>query len=276
MVRLFRTPRALGFRTDLALRVRMGTLLEERGTYTVVRTPANPSFWWGNFLLLHGLPEPGSLKEWLARFREAHPDARHVALGVDTADGEVVAVAEWETAGFRVYRDTVLTAPRTTAPAPPRLDGVTLRPLVSDADWGQALDLRLAVNAADPDGHEETGYRTFATRKLAALRAAGEAGHGAYLGAFGGGQMLAGLGVYDAGGGVARYQNVETHPDARGRGLAGNLVYHAGEWAREKLAAHTLVIVADPDYHAQRLYERVGFRPTETQLGFERPPTPRP
>ncbi|BDP40766.1 N-acetyltransferase [Deinococcus aetherius] len=266
-----RTPRALGFRTDLALRVRMGTQLEERGTYTVVRTPANPTFWWGNFLLLHELPGPGSLGEWLARFREAHPDAQHVALGVDTAEGEIGAADEWEAAGFRLYRDTVLTTPRTTAPAPPRID-VVLRPLTSDADWEAALDLRLGVNAAETHPREEAGYREFAARRLEGLRAAGEAGHGAYLGAFEDGRMLAGLGVYDAGGGVARYQNVETHPEARSRGLAGNLVHFAGEWARDYLAARTLVIVADPEYHAQRLYERVGFRPAQVQLGLERPP----
>lgn len=267
-----RTPRSLAFRTDLALRLRMGTQVEERGTYTVVRTPANPAFWWGNFLLLHDPPRPGSLEDWLARFREAHPDARHVALGVDTANGEVGAAAEWEGAGFRLYRDTVLTAERTTAPSLALPPGVLLRPLVSDADWRGALDLRLAVNAADPDGLEEAGHRAFAAARLAGLRSAQEAGDGMYLGAFADGQMLAGLGVYRAGGDLARYQNVETHPAWRSRGLAGHLVHLAGEWAREHLAAQTLVIVADPGYHAQRLYERLGFRPAEVQSGLERPP----
>ncbi|MHA0044500.1 GNAT family N-acetyltransferase [Deinococcus sp. PEB2-67] len=67
-------------------------------------------------------------------------------------------------------------------------------------------------------------------------------------------------------------QSVETHPDARSRGLAGTLVHHAGEWAREHLGARTLVIVADPEYHAQRLYQSVGFTPTEVQIALERRP----
>lgn len=267
-----RTPRALGFRTDLALRARMGTEIETCGTYTVIRTPASPTFWWGNFLLLHEAPVPGSMEDWLNRFRDAHPDARHVALGVDTLDGRIGAVAEWETAGFTLYRDTVLTATRTTAPALALPSDVTLRALHTDADWTQALNLRLAVNAAEEHPLAAADHRKFAEQRLAGLRAAQVAGHGTSLGAFAGEQMLAGLGVYDAGEGVTRYQNVETHPEWRSRGLAGNLLHHAGEWARAHLGARTLVIVADPESHARRLYERVGFRPAEVQTGLERPP----
>lgn len=267
-----RTPRSLGYRTDLALRVQAGAEVEDHGTYTVIRTPANPSFWWGNFLLLHAPPAPGSLGHWLARFRAAHPGARHVTLGIDTVGGEVGAAAEFGAEGFRLHRDTVLTAPRTAPPSRPLVEGVELRSLATDADWDAALALRLAVNAADPHALEAASYRTFAEGRLAGLRAVQEAGDGTYLGAFAGGQMLAGLGVYRAGGGVVRYQNVETHPAWRSRGLAGQLVHHAGEWAREHLAARTLVIVADPEYHAQRLYERAGFRPAEVQTGLERPP----
>ncbi|MPY66221.1 GNAT family N-acetyltransferase [Deinococcus sp. SDU3-2] len=268
----FRTPRALGFRTDLALRVQAGAQVEDRDEYTVIRTPDNLTFWWGNFLLLHAPPAPGSLELWLARFREAHPGASHVTFGLDITDGEAGAAGEFEAAGFRLTRDTVLTTPATTAPDRPLLAGVALRPLETDADWDAALELRVAVNAADPDPLEAEGYRLFSAGRLAGLRRAQEAGHGACLGAFADGRMAAGLGVYDAGGGVIRYQNVETHPAQRSRGLAGHLVHFAGEWARHHLRAQTLVIVADPEYHAQRLYERVGFRPSELQTGLERPP----
>ncbi|WP_019585111.1 GNAT family N-acetyltransferase [Deinococcus apachensis] len=266
------TPQSLGYHTDLALRVLEGAQVEDCGAYTMVRSPTNPTFWWGNFLLLHEAPRPGSLEDWLARFREAHPGAAHITFGIDTTDGEAGAAVEFQAAGFRLDRNTVLTTGRTIPPAKPLPGEVTLRPLETGADWDAALLLRLAVNASDERPLEEAGYRTFAVQKLAGLRASQEAGHGAYLGAFLEEQMLAGLGVYDAGGGVTRYQNVETHPGWRSRGLAGHLVHFAGEWAQNHLAAQTLVIVADPEYHAQRLYERVGFRPTEVQTALERPP----
>ena len=48
--------RSLAFRTDLALLERGGTEVTDRGTHLVVRTPGNPTFYWGNFMLLSEPP----------------------------------------------------------------------------------------------------------------------------------------------------------------------------------------------------------------------------
>ncbi len=72
--------------------------------------------------------------------------------------------------------------------------------------------------------------------------------------------------------GLARYQDVETHPEFRRQALAGTLVGHAGRYGLADLGAVRLVMVADPDYHAFRLYESLGFRRTEDQVGFEQTP----
>jgi ribosomal protein S18 acetylase RimI-like enzyme len=71
---------------------------------------------------------------------------------------------------------------------------------------------------------------------------------------------------------LARFQNVETRPEARGRGLAGTLVHHVSRYGFDELGAQTLVMVADPDYLAIRIYRSVGFTETETMLQAERPP----
>jgi Acetyltransferase (GNAT) family. len=76
--------------------------------------------------------------------------------------------------------------------------------------------------------------------------------------------------VCDAGGGLARYQDVETDPAARRRGLAGTLVWRAGLYAREAFGAGTLVIVADPTEGAIRVYRACGFADTQGQFSFER------
>lgn len=265
--------RSLGYFTDVALRRQEGSLVQVLPDSTVVRSPANPTFWWGNFLLMPAPPAPGDLPVWEAAFTRAHPLAAHRVFGVDVPGPALSGPVadEWRAVGYDVRADTVLTAARTQAPR--RLNRDAQLRVLQGADWDRALALREAVNAADPHGHEPDGYRVFALRKLAAYRAAQAAGHGAVLGAFDDhGQMLSGLGIFDAGDGVARYQSVETHPDARSRGLAGTLVHHAGEWAREHLGTRTLVIVADPDYHAQRLYQSVGFTPTEVQIALERRP----
>jgi ribosomal protein S18 acetylase RimI-like enzyme len=69
-----------------------------------------------------------------------------------------------------------------------------------------------------------------------------------------------------------RYQDVETHPAARRQGLAGMLVYQAGRYALAQLAASTLVIVAEPDQQAIRVYRSCRFEVTEDQVSFERAP----
>ena len=99
-----------------------------------------------------------------------------------------------------------------------------------------------------------------------------EAGHGAWWGAFEAGVLLSACGIFTAGPGLARYQDVETHPDGRRRGLASAVVAAAARHAREELDAPTLVIVADPDDHAYRLYEALGFVRTETQVGAQLDP----
>lgn len=74
----------------------------------------------------------------------------------------------------------------------------------------------------------------------------------------------------DVGGRLARYQDVETDPAARRRGLAATLVWQAGRYAREAFGASTLVIVADPSEGAIRVYRACGFADAQGQFSFER------
>lgn len=112
-------------------------------------------------------------------------------------------------------------------------------------------------------------YTTYKRRELKRYRNMMNAGLGAWFGAFLNGRPVADLGIFTDGD-VGRYQSVGTHPDYRRRGLCGTLVYHAAQHAFQQWGVTTLVMVADPDYHAARIYESVGFRPTERQVGLER------
>ena len=73
----------LGWRTDLALLEISGSVLEDRGDHLVVRTPDNPTFWWGNFLMLAGSPDRRGRRAAVARGvrggvpGRAAPDVRH-------------------------------------------------------------------------------------------------------------------------------------------------------------------------------------------------------
>jgi len=253
---------SLGFRTDVALRVLEGAELTDRGDHLVIRTPDNPDYWWGNFLLLARLPGPGQGQDWLDRFAAEFPAARHVTLGVDvTADAEIPP--EFAAAGLGADRATVLTAIWIRPPA--RLNTDTeIRPLAGDEDWRQSLGLAIRCYDGDDPGD-------YLERRMAARRRLTQAGAGVWFGAFERGRLLAQLGLFDVGDGYARYQHVETDAAARRRGLAGTLVWTAARYGREVLGTSTFVIVADPAGPAIRLYQSCGFGARQSQLSFERP-----
>jgi GNAT superfamily N-acetyltransferase len=258
--------RSFGYRTDLAIRVLEGSQISDRGGYLVIRSQDHPDFWWGNFLLLAEPPGPGEAGEWLARFAAEFPGAGHVALGVDVTEDSAAGRAELTAAGLQLIRLTVLTA--TDVQAPAHLNAAaSYRTLSGDDDWRQAARLRAVISEGGP-GSEPGFLRT----RLAAERAITEAGHGSWFGAFIGGRLLAQLGLISCGSGLARYQNVETDPSARRQGLAGSLVWHAGRHALTAGDASTLVIVADPEEDAIRVYRSAGFTDAQAQVGFERQP----
>lgn len=261
--------RSLAFRTDLALLRLAGSVVEDRGSYVAVRTPANPTFRWGNFDLLAGPPPAEEVARVLARYDEDLPDGDFRTFGVDGTTEQADALAPLVAAGPRIERATAMTATPTDLrpPARPHTE-VELRPLVSDDDWAQRVEHAVAVDEADPEGNGE-GYRLFAERRARSDRALVEAGHGAWWGAFLDGRLVCTMGIVDAGDGLARYQNVETHPEHRGRGIAGTLVHRVATYAVEERGARTLVMVADPDYLAIRVYRSAGFRDTETQTLLE-------
>jgi len=252
--------KSLGFQTDLALRVLEGAEITDRGDYLVVRTPDNPTFYWGNFLLLAGWPEPGTGTSWLARFAAEFPQAEHVALGVDAMREPAEIPPEFLAAGLEFERATVLTC-AAVQPPPHQNTDAEIRRLESDDDWEQSRDLGIRCY----------GYQgSYLDRRAKGRRRLTQAGRAAWFGAFTDGRLLAQLGVCDAGGGLARYQDVETDPAARRRGLAGTLVWRAGRYAAEAFGAGTLVIVADPAEGAIRVYRSCGFADAQGQFSFQR------
>jgi GNAT superfamily N-acetyltransferase len=257
--------RSLGYRTDLMIRALEGSQVEDRGDYLVVRSPHNPSYWWGNFLLLQP-PEAGQAARWVATFAAEFPAARHVALGIDVTEISGVHIGEYVAAGLQPQRTTVLIAQGLADP-PHENPSAVYRELSGDDDWRRGAELRAIVNAGEPGADPD-----FLRARSAAERALTEAGHGSWFGAFLGDELVAQLGLVTDGSGIARYQNVETHPDWRRRGLAGSLVWHAGRHGLDTLGASTLVIVADPLADAIKVYRSVGFADAETQVGFERQP----
>jgi ribosomal protein S18 acetylase RimI-like enzyme len=267
--------RSLGYRTDLMVRRLAGSSVEEGDGYLVVRTPQNPGFYWGNFLLVPP-PIEGTVAAWAEVFAAEFPGSEHLAIGIDQttapapgwlADAHGAPDAPDAPDGLEVSVSSVLTAEELRRPPPPsgRPD---LRSLSSQDDWDQALELHVAVG--EEDGDTTGAHRIFLERKNDEARFLAGTGRAAYFGAFLGGRLCATLGIVADTGGVARFQTVETLAHFRRRGLAGGLVGLAADHAWDVLGSRLLVIVADPDGPAIGLYRSLGFEDREHQVELTR------
>jgi ribosomal protein S18 acetylase RimI-like enzyme len=257
--------KSLGYRTDLFFPAFDGQIID-RGNYLVIRTPKNPTFYWGNFLFFSQPPREGDFNEWRDLFAQeigTPPNTEHQVFGWDSPVGEEGIIQPFLEAGFNLERNVVLTSSKPNDPArPSRL--VNIRPLKTESDWEQAVENQVACR--EPE-FEEGDYRELQMKQMVRYRMMAASGHGDWYGAFMEQKLVADLGLYHHEG-VGRFQSVETNPDFRRRGIAGTMIVEASRQAKEKYNLHTLVIVADQDSSPARLYTSLGFELTEKQVGL--------
>lgn len=265
-----------GWRSDLIFASFDGEIAE-RGEALVVRTPSNPHYYWGNFMLYERAPRPGELAAWIAAFeREIHalqPVSRHVAIGLDGVRHYALP-DEPAAAGFECHAATVLTmraADLAAAPDAARVEGVRIE-VLDEAQHPQAVDLQCLVSEHDAEGFDPAPFRDFRQRQMARYAAMSRAGRGDWHGAFSAqGELLAECGLYlDAGGCIGRFQHVDTHPAWRRKGLCRALIHAVARHGFERRGVEELVIVADPEDVAIGLYESIGFRRGATSWQLQR------
>lgn len=258
---------SLGFRTDLRLLELTGSEIEDRGTHFVIRTPANPTYFWGNFLLLKQLPVPGGEREVIGAFHTEFPLAAHVSIGVDGTEDLTEDLRPFVEAGMEIDSGVVLTTSALVAPSPVA-DGVVVRPLESGDDWERRARLSHGLWSQT----DESTFMTYARRKNDQERDLVARGLGQRYAAFVGDELVSTAAVFVTHAGIARFQSVETHRDHRRRGLAAAVVHAAGEHALATYGTGVLVIAADHDGDAIRIYRRLGFADTERHNTLERLP----
>ncbi len=274
---------SLGWRTDLIF-PRFDALVIERPGYLLVRTPHNPTFYWGNFLLFDRAPQEGDAATWLAAFdaeiTRDQPLSRHIAFGIDTPQPWALP-ADLAAAGLALDAATVLTMqPRQLRPPARALaPQFSIRPLALPAEEHLAVEQQVA---SDGGGFEPAGYRVFRRRQMQRYGAMVAAGLGDWFGVFAptpdgvlattqdGVQLVADCGLFTDGRGLGRFQFVSTHPAWRRRGLCSALIHAVCRHGFGALGLDTLVIVADPADVAIGLYESLGFERGVTTWHLER------
>jgi ribosomal protein S18 acetylase RimI-like enzyme len=261
----------LGWRSHL-LASRFGARVDERDDCVVLRTPDNPTYYWGNCLILPAAPRDDELAYWLDRFEQEigqhQSESRHVAIGVN-ADTLTHDLPSWRAAGIDEFDETAVLAlePARLIDAPPsRASGIELRRL----RWPEELELAVEAQvAARDESFEAEGYRVFRRRSMQRVAAMHAAGIAHWYGAFTGEALAADCGlVHD--GAMGRFQYVQTHPDWRRRGLCRALIALVCRDAFERLGLRRLVMCADPHDVAIGIYRSSGFAQVERHWCLQR------
>lgn len=274
--------RSLGYRSDRFFVARDGEVIEREG-YTVFKSPANPDFWWGNLLLYPDPPGEGASRRghpgsWLDDFDRELPGVRCCLLAWDRPDGARGALDGFVAQGFEIDESSILTADRVTRSARHNRDVRVVR-VGGDAAWREAAAVLVAAYTPRRSGTLDDLSR-FVTRQMTRYRAIADEGLGCWYLAHLDGAPAAVLGVVRQGD-LGRFQLVGTDPRFARRGACSTLVFEVGRaWlAGEVPGVHgegpvnTLVMAADADYHAARVYESVGFARQETLFAvIKRPP----
>jgi GNAT superfamily N-acetyltransferase len=262
-----------GWRTDFILH-RFGAEVVERDDCLVVRTPANPTFYWGNCLVLPRAPRDADLAHWLARFDEeicrAQPESLHVAIGVDAPyAGE--AMPAWRADGFELNVTTMLrlVSGELRDPRRPARGEVVVRP-VDPADEADAV---IEVECTDAGPFEPEGYRAYLRRQWLRYPTMHGVGQLQWFGLWCDGTLAATCGlIRDAAepGAAGRFQRVVTHAAWRRRGLAAALVHAVTAYALRQWRVGEIYMAADPGEVAIGIYRSLGFREVGTDWALQR------
>jgi len=234
-------PESVGWASSIDV-LPLDKVVERCGGYLAVRSPGNPSHYWGNFLLFDKPPRHGDASRWEALFEDVfgdEPRVRHRTFGWGLTKTDIGAArSEFVDRGYNLDENVALIASAAQLqPHPRQSSQVEVRALDpaegADVEFWDAV-VELQVHGRDA-GHEEDAYRAFSRQRLDDLCSLFRAGRGAWYVALdrATGTVVGSCGIV-ATAGRGRYQAVDTAPAFRRRGICSRLVVElAGEvdWA---------------------------------------------
>lgn len=260
--------KSIGRQSDLII-AKHYALIENHENRFVIKSPNIPEYHWGNFIIFDQGPKTGDLEQWQKQFRADFPyyvePTHYVFSWNPTPIEKCTGIDEFVSHGFTLETCEIISANNLVLPSKANQE-VHIKILQSDSDWDQALQCQLAC-WSQPETLES--YIPFKTKQMKIYRELSDKGVGHWFGAFIGEKLVADLGIFhDQVRG--RYQSVGTLPEFRNQGICSRLVYEAGLLMLDRYGLQELLIEADRDYHALRVYKRLGFETVEVNYSLSK------
>jgi hypothetical protein len=259
--------RNLGYLTDSIVHAFCG-VIEEKASCHVIRTPSNPTYYWGNLLVLNTHPLAGDFDLWMAMSeREFDSAPGHTTFGWDTNQpGET---SQFTDRGFELESNVVLELDELKNPRCFH-DNLEMRSIQSDEDWKVVTELQIECGYSTEHG-DLSGFRRFKELCMKNYRRMHDAGRGDWWGAFLDGELVGDLGLYfTEDKKIGRFQSVETAAPYRCQGVCSTLLFRVCEHAL--VDSVRLIIVTESDSKPESLYRSLGFEFHSRQYGVCRRP----
>jgi len=238
--------------------------VKERETHIIFSSPDIPSYRWGNRIHLM-MPEACRAVAGCEKLMtEELSEVCHNAFSFDVGAYEEFPEELWRSHGYEVdFSDTLVLRERPEGQS----GDFSVRPLVTNLDWHQALECQVLVSTWGKEA-----VREYLTPKFQRYRSLSGQGDLVWFGAFlPCGTQVGNLGILLSQDlpPLARFQMVATHPQYQGRGVCKTLLQSAihyifNSWRPGETPQ--VVIAADPHYHAKRIYQSIGFMEHEYQV----------
>lgn len=253
--------KSLAYKTDLIF-ARADAIIKEYDNYLVIKTPEHPDYFWGNYIIAS---EKLKFKELIEIYKNEFAESfnKFISIGIDSKKNENYISNEFLENGFSIKSSDVLTTEKVTMPEKYN-EQLKIKILETDKEWESLIEVHKNENWYLSKEQEIE----FLKNKIKSIKKLTESGVGKRFIAIFNDKVVGDLGIYKDGV-IGRFNDVTTHQDYRNMGICQTLMYHASDYALKNMNINTLVIVADKDYYAKKIYLKLGFTQYEEQLGFE-------
>jgi len=247
--------------TDLIFHSSSGCI-SENDLYTLVRTPSNPYFYFGNYLILNKNIENYNKKELENFFTSEFSDEKrigHIAFSWPYNKSE--NVDSYIEDGYHYEKSIAMTLEQSNlADLKCKNSDVHIRKF-SEGDWDQWILFEL--DEFD-NQYPIIDHQLFLLGLEKNYRSLIKADKGSWYGAFIDKELVASAGIFHEDS-IGRLQKIRTRGNYQGKGICKTMLHKI---CSDYYELSKIVVVADENYFAKKVYTSLGFYEREKQVSL--------